>query len=93
MFRRKEKSPLDQLIAKAARELMLTQTNSTEFKAGVDQLAKLHVMRETESRNRVSPDVTATIIANLAGILLIISHERINVINSKAMGLLAHLRL
>lgn len=42
--------------------------------------------KEVEDRKRVSPDTVALIAANLAGILLIIGHERINVVTSKALG-------
>jgi hypothetical protein len=42
--------------------------------------------KEIEDRRRVSPDTVAAIAANVVGILLIIGHERINVVTSKALG-------
>lgn len=42
--------------------------------------------------NRVSVDTWAVIAANLLGIILIIGHERANVVTSKALGFVSKLR-
>lgn len=59
----------------------------------VDQLSKLYKLRDDlKSSRRVTPDTLATIGANLAGIFLIIRHERVNVIASKALSFVPKLR-
>jgi len=66
-------------------EIMEPQLKYTDdYKAMVDQLAKLYELRKGR---RVSADVMATIAANLAGIIVLMNHERAHVIASKAFGL------
>ena len=67
----------------------LTTTHS-EYPAMVDQLVKLYSLRP--QAKAMSSDVKATIAANLAGILLIIGHERTGVITTKALGFIQKLR-
>jgi hypothetical protein len=69
-----------------------------EYANLVDQLAKLYKMKEIESNCQMkarefdsrkfgmSPDVLATVAANIFGIVAIIAHERVNVITTKALG-------
>jgi hypothetical protein len=47
---------------------------------------------ETQDRRRVKPDTVALVAANLAGIIMIIGHERLNVIASKAIGFVGKLK-
>jgi hypothetical protein len=47
---------------------------------------------EIDRRRRVSPETWALIGANLAGIVVIIGYERVNVIASKALGFVSKLR-
>lgn len=47
---------------------------------------------EIEKRKRVSPDTLALIGANIVGIVMIIGHERANVIASKALGFVSKLK-
>lgn len=52
------------------------------------------ILCEIEAKKpRVSPDAWAQIIANLAGILLILKHEELNVISSKALNFVIKGRL
>lgn len=48
--------------------------------------------KESEDFRRVKPETLALIAANIAGIVLVIGHERINVITSKALGFIGKLR-
>lgn len=65
-------------------ELMDKETKySDDYKTMVDQLTKLYELRKG---NRVSADTLATIGANLAGIIVLMNHERAHVIASKAFG-------
>lgn len=65
-------------------ELMEKETTVTEeYKSMVDQLTKLYELRKG---NRISKETLATIGANLAGIVVLMNHERAHVIASKAFS-------
>lgn len=64
-----------------------TRSNS-ELKDAEIELKK----KEIEDYRRVKPDTLALIAANIAGIIAIISHERINVVTSKALGFISKLK-
>jgi hypothetical protein len=81
-------SPLEDAVNRALQSLKHYDTGSEEYARTMDSLVKLHKMKEEERPSSVSKDTMAIIAANLLGIILIISHERVNVITSKAFGLL-----
>lgn len=61
-----------------------TCKSPVEYAEWSEQLTKLYELRH---KSRISKDTLATIAANLTGIIVILSHERANVIASKAFGL------
>lgn len=81
-------SPLEKAVNRALRQLDYYDTGSEEYARTMDSLVKLHKMKMEEKPSSVSKDTMAMIAANLLGIILILSHERVNVITSKAFGLL-----
>lgn len=82
----KPKSKLDQAIDDALFTLLSHHPTSDEYATIVERVAKLHKLKEIESPQRVSPDTLLTVGANLAGIMMIIHHERLNVVTSKALS-------
>jgi flagellar motor switch protein FliM len=58
--------------------------SSDEYATMTDQLTKLYELRH---KGRVSKETLALIGANIAGIFVILSHERAHVIATKAFGL------
>ena len=84
--------PMDATINELLNDLKAFTPDSAEYEKAVDQLARLHKLKETDSKKRVSPDVLVTAGTNLAGILLILQYERIHVVTSKALGFVAKLR-
>lgn len=86
-------SPLERAVNRALQSLNHYDVGSEEYAKTMDALVKLHKMKEDEKPSSVSKDTMATIAANLLGIVIIISHERVNVITSKAFGLLLKPRL
>lgn len=79
---------LDELIAKVQTQMTATKPEAPEFATLADQLTKLYKLKENEtSKKRVSPDTLALIAGNLAGLLLIVSYERVHVIGTKALSL------
>ena len=65
---------------------------SEEYQKCVAQLIQLEGLRKAKSPQRPSPDVMATVIGNLLGILIIVKHERANIITSKALGFVLKMR-
>lgn len=97
MFTRKpstESTDLENAIKRLHESMLSTSPDSKEYAAMADNLIKLYKLREhdTVKRYRPSPDVVLTVAANLIGIGLIIKHEDVNVITSKAMGFVQKLR-
>lgn len=81
-----KKSGLDEAIEDVL-EAMKTHANpqSEIYAKMVDQLVKIHGLKQNEKTGRVSKDVMVTVGANLVGIMLIVGHERVNVVTSKAL--------
>jgi len=90
------KSALDVAIARVFEHLANVSPETKDYADTVDQLNKLYKLREVDHKidasKSVSKDTLAIVGANLAGIVLIIGHERINVIASKALGFVMKLR-
>lgn len=86
-----EPTGLQKAIDNVLREMDGVTADSSEYAAMVDQLTKLYAIQD-RNPNRVSADTLATIGANLAGILLIINHERMHVVTTKALGFVSKLR-
>jgi hypothetical protein len=86
-----EKTKLDEAIEGVLNEMSGVAADSPEFEKMTDQLVKLHALKTTEGQPRISPDVKATIIANLAGIAIIVGHERAHIVTSKALGFIKKL--
>ncbi len=80
-----EKSRLDQAIDTIFDEMSDLRSDEEDYATMVNQLTKLYALKEPESKKRVSPDTLALVAGNLLGIILIVGHERANVVTSKAM--------
>lgn len=95
MFTQKKQSEptgLQLVIDALEARLVKVQPDTDEYPKMVEQLTKLHKLKESETPKRLSPDVVATVAGNLAGILLILQYERANVITSKALSFVLKLR-
>ncbi len=56
-----------------------------EYAAMTDQLVKLYGLKKVEDPKKIDPNTLLTVGGNLTGILMIVGHERANVITSKAV--------
>lgn len=92
MFRKTVDQDLEDAIAAAYATLTTHEPHSDEYAAIADQLTKLYALKESNSKRRVSPDTLAMIAGNLAGILLIVGHERAHVVTSKALNFVMKMR-
>jgi hypothetical protein len=89
MFTRaKKQSKLEMQLDKTLDSLDRMNPSSDEYTRTLEAVGKLHKMKEDEKASSVSPDTILLVGANLAGILLIIRHEHVNVITSRAMNTL-----
>jgi hypothetical protein len=88
MFLPKRNTYVDDEITRAVKALH--DQDITEEKYGIilHRLETLSKMRQEEKPDQLSSDTLALVAANLIGILLIIRHEHVNVISSKAMSTL-----
>lgn len=88
MFTRKrEPTLLENAMEKALRELDGYSIGSGDYTKTLDQVIKLHKMIEDEKSSAVSKDTLAIVAANLLGIVMIIQHEHLHPITSRAMNL------
>lgn len=86
------KSKLDLEIERLLRYMADEYPGSEDYATISAQLQKLYDLKAIDAKKSVSPDTMAMITANLAGILMIVGHERANVLTSKAIGFVTKLR-
>jgi hypothetical protein len=82
----REPSLLEQLCDDADRELNKLTVGSPEYAKALEMVVKLHKMKMEEKPSSVSKDTLLLVGANLLGIILIIRHEHVNVITSRAIN-------
>jgi hypothetical protein len=96
MFSQKTDSTADNLDAEINAVLLamsnMNKTTDSEYPKMVTLLDTLYKLKNDSRSEGLSADAKATIIANLAGILLILHYEKVGVITSKALGLLQKIR-
>lgn len=81
-----EPTPLDEAIDRLFTSLQKMHPASDEYSKTADQLLKLYKLRdESNAKKRVSPDALVQVAGSLAGILAILSYERVAIITTKAM--------
>lgn len=81
-------SPIDQVIEKHIAQMRLTMPNTKEYAEMAETLETLIRAKSLETPRSVSPDTALTVGANLLGMGMIMNFERLNVITTKAFGLL-----
>lgn len=81
-------SMLELVMEKAIRSLNHHVIGSEEYNRTLEAIVKLHKMVIEEKNSFVKKDTWLIVGANLLGILMIIKHEHVNIITSKAIGLL-----
>lgn len=86
MFGPDPKTELQTQIDKLLRTLDDQQPNSEEYGTTVDKILKLHKIQEDLKPESISPNTALTVAANLIGIAMIVRHEHLNVITSKALS-------
>lgn len=81
-----EAEELSREITRVHTQLPDYPAESPEYKEMVERLATLYAQKKEIPSNRISADTMLTVTGNLLGILVIVGHERANVVTSKALG-------
>jgi hypothetical protein len=93
MFAPKKNTYVDDVIARLTVKMHNDmEAGSEEFGVALDQLSKLQKIRQEEKPDTVSSDALLAAAVNILGIALIIKHEHVNVITSKALGFIPKLK-
>lgn len=87
-----EKTGLEEVIDALLADMKNHEPDTEQYSKRVDQLVKLYKLKAEDKPERVKPDTLALIAGNLAGIVLIIGHERAHVVTSKALSFVLKLR-
>jgi len=95
MFKKKEiETPaLDTVIDELYSELAGYEGSEEKYDKVSTQIVKLEKLRhELRDGDSVSKETWVTVGANLLGLVLVLKHEQLHVITSKAFGLVSKLR-
>jgi len=89
MFWKGEGSPwIDEEIDRVSRNLRFHEIESKEYQANLTTLERLKQMKEEDKSDSVIRNNIVVVAGNLLGILMIVKHEHVNVITSRALSLL-----
>lgn len=89
---KREKTGIEMAIDSVLAKMKGVEPTSQEYVKMVEQLSKLHKLKEDEKPSRVSPDTIVVAGANLLGVLIIVGHERAHVVTSRAKDFMLKLR-
>jgi hypothetical protein len=88
MFRRQESTILDVVLDKAIYDLNNHAIGSPEYAKTLNAVATLHQIKEEGKPKSMSKDTILVVAGNILGILMIIHHEQLHPITSRALNLL-----
>jgi hypothetical protein len=95
LFSRKktdEQTELDKTIADLEAQMRTYDPDSEAYGTLVNRLERLVKLQERNASKRISPDTLLIVGGNILGIVIIVAHERANVITSKALSFAGKLR-
>jgi hypothetical protein len=96
MFRDKEiprhQRMLEREYVRILAMLPIHPADSQEYAKLLGNVERIHEMMDIKKPSPVSRETLLTVGANILGILLIIKHEDVNVITSKALGFVIRIR-
>lgn len=77
------------MIEAANAHAFMLDVDTPEYNETLEVIERLHKLHSHEKEGRkVSPDTLLLVLGNLAGILLILNYERLQIVTSKSFGLL-----
>lgn len=81
-------SIIDEEIARNLGDLPTASLDPEVYQSKMEILRSLYRMKEEEKSTFGSRDTVTTVFGNLLGILMIVKHEHVNVLTSRAMQLI-----
>jgi hypothetical protein len=84
--RKKQTNGLQKVIDDLQEKMATVEPDSQKYSAMAKNLETLYSAKSKEKDRRVSTDTIVTVAGSLAGILIIVGYEKLNVIGSKALG-------
>lgn len=81
-------TPLEDAVNRLVHNLNNHEIGSEEYQKSLDALTKLHKMKVEEKPASVSKDTLVIVAANLIGLVMVIKHEHVNVITTRAFSML-----
>jgi hypothetical protein len=88
MFSRRVESDLDLAINRAVRDLKNHNLGSEPYLTALQMATELTKLKKEQKSSAISKDTLAVVGGNLLGIFMVIKHESVNVVTSRAMSLL-----
>ncbi len=82
----RKRSKLENVIDSILDDMSKLKADSNEYSDMANNLEKLLKAKSYEKQKGISPDTIAIVAGNLIGIVLILKHEKIDIITSKALG-------
>jgi hypothetical protein len=89
---RSRSKSLDEAIEELYSHLASVMPDSDEYDYIASQLVKLESIRTNRGMRWPQPDVWVPAVTNIVGILMILHHEQLQVISSKAFSLVMRVR-
>jgi len=84
--RKRFKNDLEEMIDKTSKSMLKLEPGTGEYDKLLRCYERLTDIKDKNRKGRVNSETIAGIFGSLAGIGLIIGHERLNIITSKALG-------
>ena len=80
----KKKDKVDEVIDDLVNTLVSTNVHYEGYEVALRQLERVYALKN--KTKKLDPNTVAVVGGNLVGILLILNHEKLNVITTKALG-------
>jgi hypothetical protein len=89
MFKTKSEpdTALDAAMRKCFEKMKNLEETSDEYMKVLNRLSELHKMKQAEKPDRVSKDTMVLAGTNLIGIFLVLNHEHLHPVTTRAMNL------
>lgn len=79
------RQPIDDTIDELLEDMKGLVADDEAYGVAMNRLERLYAIKQQNARQRVSPDTMAIVAGNLAGIILIVGHERAHMVTSRAL--------
>lgn len=87
-----KEDPFDIEVNHILKQMASMEPESTDYKAAVDNLKTLTEARGQKTNSTISADTIVSGVVSLLGILLILNHEKLDVITSKSISFIPKMR-